>query len=92
MFHASGWRGDEPFEATGDPGVIASALGITAEARAYLDLDEEDPADIEWSAFAALALGGADPWGWGQIQTTAFRVRHTEFTTSRMEDLYFVGT
>jgi hypothetical protein len=91
MFHASGWPGDEPFELTGDPGVIASALGITAEALADLGLDEEDPADIEWADFAALALGDADPWGWEQIQTTAFRVRHTGFATSTMEDLYFLG-
>lgn len=91
MFHATGWPGDEPFEVTGDPFAIASALGISTEALHDLGLDEEDPADVEWADFAALALGKADPWGWGQIQTTAFRVRHTEFATSTMEDQYFTG-
>lgn len=89
MFHAAGWPGDEPFEVTGDPSAIASALGITAEALEDLGLDEEDPADVEWADFAALALGQADPWGIERIRTTAFRVRHTEFATSTMEELYF---
>jgi hypothetical protein len=89
MFHAAGWPGDEPFEVTGDPHAIASALGISAGALEDLGLDEEDPADVEWAGFAALALGEADPWGLGQLRTTAFRVRHTEFATSTMEELYF---
>lgn len=89
MFHAAGWPADEPFEVTGDPRAIASALGITAGTLEELGLDEEDPADVEWAGFAALALGKADPWGIGQIQTTAFRVRHTQFATSTMEELYF---
>jgi hypothetical protein len=91
MFHATGWPGDEPFEVTGDPAAIASALGIPADTLAALGLDKEDPADIEWADFAALALGRADPWGWEQIKTTAFRVRHTEFATSTMEERYFIG-
>ncbi len=35
--------------------------------------------------------GEADPWGIERIQTTAFRVRHTEFATSTMEELYFTA-
>ncbi|MFI7410278.1 DUF6333 family protein [Streptomyces sp. NPDC049627] len=91
MFHATGWPGDEPFEVTGDPDAIASALGIPAETLEDLGLHEEDPADVEWAGFVALALGEADPWGWEQLRTTAFRVRHTRFATSTMEELYFAG-
>ncbi|MDO0913899.1 DUF6333 family protein [Streptomyces sp. DT2A-34] len=91
LFHATGWCGDEPFEVTGDPGAIAAALGVSAEALEELGVHEEDPADVAWADFAALALGEADPWGWGRIQTTAFRARHSEFATSRMEELYFTG-
>ncbi|WP_259407956.1 DUF6333 family protein [Streptomyces akebiae] len=90
MFHAAGWAGDEPFEVTGDPAAVASALGIPAEKLADLGLDEEDPADIPWADLAALALAESDPWGRRQLHTTAFRVRHTEFATSTMEELYFV--
>ncbi|MFE7271462.1 DUF6333 family protein [Streptomyces sp. NPDC057623] len=89
MFHATGWPADEPFEVTGDPGAIASALGIATGDLEDLGLDEEDPADVEWAGFAALALGEADPWRIGRLRTTAFRVRHTEFATSTMEELYF---
>ena len=91
LFHATGWPGDDPFEVTGDPAVIAAALGVPAGTLEDLGLDEEDPADIEWSGFAALALGKADPWGKKHLDITAFRVRHSEFATSRMEELYFVG-
>jgi hypothetical protein len=91
MFHAAGWPGDEPFEVTGDPRAIASALGITAQTLEDLGMDEEDPAGVEWADFAAPALGKADPWGIKQIQTTAFRVRHTGFAISTMEELYFTA-
>lgn len=90
VFHAVGWPGDEPFAVTGDPHAIVSSLGVTAEMLEDIDVDlDEDPADVEWAGFVALALGAADPWGWEQIQTTAFRVCHTESSTSRMEELYF---
>ncbi|MDX3640110.1 DUF6333 family protein [Streptomyces sp. MB09-02B] len=91
MFHATGWPGDDPFEVTGDPAGIAAALGVPAETLEDLGLDEEDPADIEWSGFAALALGKADPWGKKHLDITAFRVRHSDSATSRMEELYFLG-
>jgi hypothetical protein len=92
MFHASGWPGDEPWELTGDPHAIVSALGVTAQQLDDIGIDlEEDPSEIEWADFVALALGEADPWRWGQLQTSAFRVRHTESYTSQMEDLYFIG-
>lgn len=61
--HAAGRPGHEPFEVTGDPHAVASALGIATGTLTDLRLDEEDPADVEWADFAALALGESDPWG-----------------------------
>lgn len=58
-----GRPGHEPFEVTGDPHAVASALGIATGTLTDLGLDEEDPADVEWADFAALALGESDPWG-----------------------------
>lgn len=58
-----GRPGHEPFEVTGDPHAVASALGIATGTLTDLGLDEEDPADVEWADFAALTLGESDPWG-----------------------------
>ncbi|MFE1775483.1 DUF6333 family protein [Streptomyces sp. NPDC059008] len=91
MFHASGWLGDEPFEIDGDPDAVIAALGLTGEMLrdAGFDLEEDEPHEAQWSALAALALGDADPWGWPDLQTSAFRVRHTASAVRAMEGRYF---
>ncbi|WP_335938079.1 DUF6333 family protein [Streptomyces sp. PTD5-9] len=92
MFHASGWPGDEPFVVGGDPDAVIASLGLSAGTLedAGLDLDEDEPAETEWSALATLALGRADPWNRPGVQTTAFRVLHTEPAVRAMERLYFI--
>ncbi|SCK46981.1 hypothetical protein H181DRAFT_04206 [Streptomyces sp. WMMB 714] len=91
MFHASGWYGDEPFVVTGDPGAVIASLDLKGwmHDNAGVDLDEEAN-EVEWARLAGLALGHSDPWGWEQMQTTAFRVRHSEEAVRNMEELYFV--
>jgi hypothetical protein len=94
MFHACGWPGDEPFEVTGDPQAVMSALGITAEVLkdldVYFDL-ADDPNENDWSALATVCLGDADPWGRADLHASSLRVRHSEYATSHMESLYFAG-
>ncbi|GGT82339.1 MULTISPECIES: DUF6333 family protein [Streptomyces] len=92
MFHASGWPGDEPFVVSGDPDAVIASLGLTGETLegAGLYLDEDEPNETEWSALATLALGQADPWNRPDVQTSAFRVRHTESAVRAMEHLYFI--
>ncbi|GGO57876.1 hypothetical protein GCM10012287_54730 [Streptomyces daqingensis] len=91
MFHASGWYGEDPFVVTGDPGAVIASLGLKSWMldNAGVDLDEEAN-EVEWARLAGLALGRSDPWGWEQMQTTAFRVRHSESAVRNMEQLYFV--
>lgn len=91
MFHASGWPGDEPFVVTGDPGAVITSLDLKRWMldNAGVDMAEEAN-EVEWARLAGLALGHSDPWGWEQMQATAFRVRHSEDAVRQMEDLYFI--
>ncbi|MFG2291166.1 DUF6333 family protein [Streptomyces sp. NPDC048595] len=91
LFHASGWPGDEPFEVDGDPDAVIAALGLTGRMlkEAGFDPEEDEPNAAEWSALAALALGEADPWCRADLQTSAFRVRHSFAAVRTMEELYF---
>jgi hypothetical protein len=91
MFHASGWPGDEPFVVSGDPNAVIASLGLTSWMldNAGVDLTEEAN-EVEWARLAGLALGHSDPWGWEQMQATAFRVRHSEDAVRDMEGLYFI--
>ncbi|MFG3344611.1 DUF6333 family protein [Streptomyces sp. NPDC048018] len=89
LFHASGWPGTEPWEVTGDPHEVAAALGITRGMLADAEVDlAAEPEEVEWGAFVSLALGNADPWPWAESRIGAFRVRHTEAYTRRMEELF----
>ncbi|MEU9116165.1 DUF6333 family protein [Streptomyces sp. NPDC048483] len=91
MFHASGWPGDEPFVVTGDPHTAIASLGLKGWMldNAGVDLDEEAN-EVEWARLAGLALGHSDPWGWEQMQATAFCVRHSEDAVRDMEGLHFI--
>lgn len=91
MFHACGWPGDEPFAVTGDPHAVIASLNLPGWAldNAGVDLREK-PNEIEWFRLAGLALGPSDPWGWEEMQATAFRVRHSEPAVRSMEDIYFI--
>ncbi|MFG2891357.1 DUF6333 family protein [Streptomyces sp. NPDC048248] len=91
MFHASGWPGEEPFVVSGDPHAVIAALGLPDWMldSAGVDLNE-DANEVHWASLAGLALGHSDPWGWEQMQTTAFRVRHSQEAVRDMEALYFI--
>ncbi|MFF8742429.1 DUF6333 family protein [Streptomyces californicus] len=91
MFHASGWFGDEPFVVSGDPQAVIASLELKRWQldNAGVDL-REDANEVEWARLAGLALGPSDPWGWEEIRTTAFRVRHAEDAVRAMEALHFV--
>ncbi|MEV8585715.1 DUF6333 family protein [Streptomyces sp. NPDC051180] len=92
LFHASGWPTMDPWKLTGDPHALVEALGVPAGVLEDLDLDlDEEPEDVEWKALVALGLGRADPWAWPHLQTSVFRVRHTEAYTLTMEELWFIG-
>ncbi|MGW5423210.1 DUF6333 family protein [Streptomyces sp. NPDC003943] len=89
MFHASGWPGMEPWELAGDPYEVAAALGITDAMLAEADLDlDDEPEQVEWADLVSLALGDADPWTRPRPRVSAFRVRHNEAYTLRMEELF----
>ena len=91
MFHASGWAGEEPFVVSGDPHAVIATLGLPDWMldNAGVDLNE-DAKEVHWASLAGLALGHSDPWGWEQMQTTAFRVRHSQEAVRDMEALYFI--
>ncbi|MFH8683136.1 DUF6333 family protein [Streptomyces lydicus] len=92
MFHASGWPTMDPWALTGDPRAVAAALGIGADVLEEHEIDfDADPGDVEWADFATLALGEADPWPMAGLKTSVFRVRHTESSTRKMEELFFIG-
>ncbi|MBT2509058.1 hypothetical protein J7I98_24845 [Streptomyces sp. ISL-98] len=91
MFHASGWPGDEPFVVSGDAKAVIASLDLKSWMldNAGVDLNEALN-EIEWSRLAGLALGHSDPWGWEEMQATAFRVQHSEDAVRDMEGLYFI--
>ncbi|MGY5136401.1 DUF6333 family protein [Streptomyces nigrescens] len=91
MFHASGWPGDEPFVVLGDPHAVIASLGLSSWMLAAADIDIDQPLhEIEWASLAGLALGHSSPWGWEEMQTTAFRVQHSDLSVCSMEGLYFI--
>ncbi|WP_256342002.1 DUF6333 family protein [Streptomyces sp. MW-W600-10] len=91
MFHASGWPEDEPFVVSGDPHAVIASLELKRWQLDNVGVDLREAAnEIEWARLAGLALGPSDPWGWEELQTTAFRVRHSEDAVQSMEALYFV--
>lgn len=91
MFHASGWPEDEPFVVSGDPHAVIASLEVKRWQLDNAGVDLREAAnEIEWARLAGLALGPSDPWGWEELQTTAFRVRHSEDAVQSMEALYFV--
>lgn len=91
MFHASGWPGDEPFVVTGDPHAVIASLELKGWQLDNAGVDLREAAnEVEWARLAGLALGPSDPWGWEEMQATAFRVRHSEDAVRDMETLYFV--
>lgn len=91
MFHASGWPDDEPFVVLGDPYAVIASLGLSSWMLTAADIDMDQPVhEVEWASLAGLALGHSDPWGWEEMQTTAFRVQHSDLSVCSMEGLYFV--
>lgn len=91
MFHASGWPGDEPFVVTGDPHAVIASLELKGWQLDSAGVDLREAAnEVEWARLAGLALGPSDPWGWEELEATAFRVRHREDAVRDMEALYFV--
>ncbi|WP_233435995.1 MULTISPECIES: DUF6333 family protein [Streptomyces] len=91
MFHASGWPDDEPFVVSGDPHAVIVSLELKGWQLDNVGVDLREPAnEIEWARLAGLALGPSDPWGWEEMEATAFRVRHSEDAVRNMEGLYFV--
>ncbi|MFJ6612753.1 DUF6333 family protein [Streptomyces sp. NPDC091289] len=91
MFHAAGWPGDEPFVVTGDPHAVIASLELKGWQLDNAGVDLREAAnEVEWARLAGLALGPSDPWGWEEMEATAFRVRHREDAVRGMEALYFV--
>ncbi|MEV8397110.1 DUF6333 family protein [Streptomyces niveus] len=91
MFHASGWPGDEPFVVSGDPQAVIASLELKGWQLDTAGVDLREAAnEVEWARLAGLALGPSDPWGWEEMEGTAFRVRHAEDAVRDMENLYFV--
>ena len=89
MLHSEGWDSSR-WDLTGDPHAILAALGTTAESLVGTDaeLAAGSPADTNWQAFGSLALGPLDPWHFDVVQMSAFRVRHTEYYTGLMEEVW----
>lgn len=91
MFHASGWPDDEPFVVSGDPRAVIASLDLRGWMVDNAGVDLDAPAnEVYWPGLGGLALGHSDPWGWEEMETTAFRVRHSEDAVRDMESLYFV--
>ncbi|MEU7725851.1 DUF6333 family protein [Streptomyces sp. NPDC040724] len=91
MFHASGWPDDEPFVVSGDPRAVIASLDLRGWMVDNAGVDLDVPAnEVYWAGLGGLALGQSDPWGWEEMETTAFRVRHSEDAVRDMESLYFV--
>lgn len=91
MFHASGWPEDEPFVVTGDPQAVIASLGLPGWMLDNVGVDLREKAnEVAWASLAGLALGASDPWGWEEMQATAFRVRHSESAVRSLEYLYFI--
>ncbi|WP_245689297.1 DUF6333 family protein [Streptomyces chattanoogensis] len=91
MFHASGWPDAEPFVVLGAPHAVIASLGLRSWMLTAADIDMDQPLhEIEWASLAGLALGHSDPWGWEEMQTTAFRVQHSDLSVCSMEGLYFI--
>ncbi|MFF8505589.1 DUF6333 family protein [Streptomyces anulatus] len=91
MFHASGWPGDEPFVVTGDPRAVIASLDLKGWQLDNAGVDLREAAnEVAWASLAGLALGPSDPWGWEEMEATAFLVRHSEDSVQNMESLYFV--
>ncbi|WP_438486027.1 DUF6333 family protein [Streptomyces sp. S186] len=90
MLYACGWPAMEPWEVVGEPDALLAALDLTPPVPEAHGVEwADDPGQMDWSGLCGLALGEADPWPW-PLQTSVFRVRHTEDYTGSMEDLWFL--
>ncbi|MEV0649353.1 DUF6333 family protein [Phytomonospora sp. NPDC050363] len=90
--HSEGWAINEDpalWTLTGDPQAVLDGCGL-AEPYSGIPYDAEDPTATYWGGLSELILGEHDPWS-RRLRASAFRVRHTEDATDRMEEGWLQG-